>query len=79
MQTLLKAQDRRDKRSDDKQQRTNILKAQLARNPKFRDGLTTIFRRKIPIPYYPLPVFSSLDPAEQMNLVNESFTQLRLG
>jgi hypothetical protein len=76
---LREARKRLRKFDDDNQQKTDIIKAQLANNPKSRDGLSAHFRRKFGMPYSPLPVFSSLDSTEQMNLVSEALAKLGLG
>ena len=79
MQTLREAQEKLNVRRDGVQEKTNILKTQFAGNVPRRRMHSNWFRRKAPIPYYPLPVFSSMDLTGQMNVVNEAFAQLRLG
>lgn len=79
LRTLREARVGLAKFDDENRQKTNVLKAQLADNPKFRDGLSAQFRRRAGIPYYPFPVFSSLDSAGQMKLVSEALAQLGLG
>jgi hypothetical protein len=79
MRTLRQARETLSRLSDDEQQKTNILKAQLAGNANSRDILSAQFRRNRGISYYPLPVFSSLESTDQMNLVNKAFSQLKLG